>query len=105
VGEHVSRNDGGKAARDSHGRQPDWGKPTVRDDTGGLGKHGYGGIVTPPRNRKSGTENPPPKVRAPKFYPDKGHHPAGAGSNLQRPLGISVDTKSWWRVLVWRMSP
>ena len=55
---------------DSHGRQPDWGKPTVRDDTGGLGKHGYGGIVHPPRNRKSGTGNPPPKVRAPEFYPD-----------------------------------
>jgi hypothetical protein len=35
----------------------------------------------------------------------KDHRPAGAGSNLQRPLGISVDTKSWWRVLVWRMSP
>ena len=31
--------------------------------------------------------------------------PAGAGSNLQRPPGISGDTKSWWRVLVWRMSP
>jgi predicted ATPase len=55
---------------DSHGRQPDWGKPTVRDDKGGLGKHGYGGIVNPPCNRKSGTGNPPPKVRAPEFYPD-----------------------------------
>ena len=60
----------GRLPGDSHGRQPDWGKPTVRDDTGGLGKHGYGGIVHPPRNRKSGTGNPPPKVRAPEFYPD-----------------------------------
>src|ERR671925_676397 len=31
----------GKAARDSHGRQPDSGNPTVRDETGGLRKHGY----------------------------------------------------------------
>jgi len=30
---------------DSHGRQPDWGNPTVREDKGGFGKHGYGGIV------------------------------------------------------------
>ena len=35
----------------------------------------------------------------------KDHPPAGAGSNLQRPLGISAGTKSWWRVVVWRMSP
>jgi hypothetical protein len=35
----------------------------------------------------------------------KDHRPAGAGSNLQRPLGISGDMKSWWRVVVWRMSP
>jgi len=35
----------------------------------------------------------------------KGHRPAGAGSNLQRPPGISGDTKSGWRVVVWRMSP
>ena len=60
----------GRLPGDSYGRQPDWGNPTVRDDTGGLGKHGYGGIVHPPRNRKSGTGNPPPKVRAPEFYPD-----------------------------------
>ena len=29
-----------------------------------------GGIVTPPRNRKSGIGNPPPTVRAPEIYPD-----------------------------------
>ena len=38
---------------------------------GGLGKHGYGGKVTPPRNRKSGSGNPPPTVRAPEIYPDR----------------------------------
>jgi hypothetical protein len=42
----------------------------TRDDTGDLGKHGYGGMVTPPRHRKNGTGNPPPTVRAPEFYPN-----------------------------------
>src|SRR5262245_44690525 len=41
---------------------------------GGLGKHGYGGIVNPPCNRKSGTGNPSPTVRAPEFYPDRQRH-------------------------------
>jgi len=35
----------------------------------------------------------------------KDHLPAGAGSNLHRPPSISGDMKSWWRVMVWRMSP
>src|SRR4029450_5731594 len=78
---------------DSHGRQPDWGKPTVRDDKGGLGKHGYGGIVNPPCNRKSGTGNPPPKVRAPEFYPDfvplaAIRDPALVASSIAQTLGI-----------------
>src|SRR6266516_1373504 len=36
---------------------------------GGLRKRGYGGIVTPPRNRKSEDGNPPPTAGAPELYP------------------------------------
>jgi len=38
---------------------------------GGLRKRGYGGIVTPPRNRKSEDGNPPPTAGAPELYPNQ----------------------------------
>jgi hypothetical protein len=68
-----------------------WGNPTVRDDKGGLGKHGYGGIVNPPRHRKSGSGNPPPKARAPEFYPDCRQWPDSDGKHI-RGVGRSRPT-------------
>jgi hypothetical protein len=40
--------------------------------------------VTPPRNRKSGSGNPPPTVRAPEFYPD--HHELPMNSYIRERL-------------------
>jgi hypothetical protein len=53
VSEHLNLQRYGKAASIGHDRQPDSGKPTVRDDMGGLRKRGYRKIL-----------------RAPYFYPD-----------------------------------
>ena len=49
--------------------QPDLGNPAVRNDRGASGNVNQGGIVNPPRNRKSEDGNPPPTVGAPEFYP------------------------------------
>jgi len=38
--------------------------------SGDLRKRSHGGIVNPPRNRKSEDGNPPPSAGAPEFYPN-----------------------------------
>src|SRR6266566_7977797 len=56
---------------------------------GGLRKRGYGGIVTPPRNRKSEDGNPPPTADAPELYPNQNRPTCGGNgpqSDLRRGL-------------------
>jgi len=69
-------------------RQPDSGKPTVRDEMGAYGNVSYGGTGNPPHIPKGcGAETLRLMLRAPLFYPiaDRGiprgsaalHTPAG----------------------------
>jgi hypothetical protein len=54
----------GRSFRESQGRQPDSGNPTVRDDTGGLGKRGLWGKDEPTvQTERVRVGNSPPKER------------------------------------------
>ena len=48
-----------------------WGNPTYGILGGAAGNVAYGGTVNPPRNRKGGAGNPPPKGARASALPDK----------------------------------
>ena len=48
-----------------------WGNPTYGISGGAAGNVAYGGTVNPPRNRKGGAGNPPPKGARASALPDK----------------------------------
>jgi len=52
------------------GRQPDSGKPTVRDERGACGNVGYGWGYTGTYSANAETAKPQPKVAPAAFLPD-----------------------------------
>ncbi len=61
VSPHLNLAGAGKAHGEKPRSEPDSGNPTVRDRRGAPGNVAHGGNVNPPRNRKGGAGNPPPK--------------------------------------------
>lgn len=61
------------------GRQPDSGKPTVRDERGACGNVGYGRGYTGTYSGNAETAKPQPKVARAAFLPDGA---AGKAANL-----------------------
>ena len=61
VSQHLNLSSAGKAHGGKPRSEPDSGNPTVRDRREAPGNVAHGGNVNPPRNRKGGAGNPPPK--------------------------------------------
>ena len=77
------------------GRQPDSGKPTVRDERGACGNVGYGRGYTGTYSGNAETAKPHPKVARAPFLPDSPSAVVFNAGQIDGLLPLQIKTPDW----------